>query len=178
MTKDIKKSVWRNAFNDLDENGDEIPQSKKIKSDSAINKGRANRHKAKDPDFLKKVQEGIQQRNNSSQYQEKMEKIYKDPNFQKKRLQRIKETSVDPEYQKKRKEGINRFQNDKERKKQWIDNVNASRHLTVEKTKKPIQTPNGIFPSLKEAAEFYGIKNTSLRDRMKHHPDKYYYIKK
>jgi hypothetical protein len=42
--------------------------------------------------------------------------------------------------------------------------------------KKKIKTPFGVFESRKQAAEKLGIKAPSLGDRMKRHPQEYYYI--
>jgi hypothetical protein len=39
-----------------------------------------------------------------------------------------------------------------------------------------IQTPDGVFPSRKAAAEFYKIHPTAVNRRIKSHPDQYYYI--
>ena len=38
MNKDIREEIWRNAFNNLDENGDPIVQPRKIKSDGEVNR--------------------------------------------------------------------------------------------------------------------------------------------
>lgn len=39
-----------------------------------------------------------------------------------------------------------------------------------------IQTPDGVFNSRKEAAEYYGVHSTTMNTRMKNHPTEYYYI--
>lgn len=44
------------------------------------------------------------------------------------------------------------------------------------KNAKLIMTPDGEFPSLTKAAEFYGITKGSMSTRMKYYPEKYYYI--
>jgi hypothetical protein len=53
--KDIRKQVWDRAFDNLDENGDPIIQSRKIKSDGKISLIESNKRKAKDPKFLQKM---------------------------------------------------------------------------------------------------------------------------
>lgn len=45
------------------------------------------------------------------------------------------------------------------------------------KQQNKLQTPDGIFNSRKEAAEYYGLKcPTGINTRMKNHPELYYYI--
>lgn len=41
---------------------------------------------------------------------------------------------------------------------------------------KKVQTPNGIFDNVNEAAKFYQITSAAIRHRIKIQPDKYYYI--
>lgn len=40
-----------------------------------------------------------------------------------------------------------------------------------------IHTPDGVFPSRKAAAEFYGIHPTSMNKRLSNDPENYYYTK-
>ncbi len=42
----------------------------------------------------------------------------------------------------------------------------------------PIQTPDGVFGSISEAARFYKIRPASMRDRIDKHPEKYQRISK
>ncbi|MDB4337142.1 hypothetical protein N9991_00170 [bacterium] len=44
------------------------------------------------------------------------------------------------------------------------------------KNAKPIMTPDGEFPSLTKASEFYGITKGSMKTRMSYYPENYYYI--
>jgi hypothetical protein len=52
--KDIQKSVWDRAFDDLDEEGNKIEQSSKIKSDQKVNIARANRIRSQNPEMEEK----------------------------------------------------------------------------------------------------------------------------
>lgn len=68
--KDIQKSVWDRAFDDLDENGDPIEKPRTIKSDASVNRARANRIKAQDPKWLEKVKEAGENLKNNPEWQE------------------------------------------------------------------------------------------------------------
>ena len=47
------------------------------------------------------------------------------------------------------------------------------------RTRKPIQTPDGIFESRRAAAEHYGFKDpTRINGKIKRFPDEWYYINK
>lgn len=56
-----------------------------------------------------------------------------------------------------------------------LRNSNKLKEATAKQTNQ-IQTPDGIFPSRKAAAEFYKIDPTAINRRIKSHPDQYYYI--
>jgi hypothetical protein len=60
----------------------------------------------------------------------------------------------------------------------WYQKNLKAREQASKSCKKPIMTPNGVFPGLKDAAKHYGIAVGTLQTRMKNHPDKYYYITK
>jgi len=59
-------------------------------------------------------------------------------------------------------------------------NVKSQRQNRIsnppKKKGKKIMTPDGLFPTRKDAALFYNIKATSLGDRMKRYPNLYYYL--
>jgi hypothetical protein len=58
------------------------------------------------------------------------------------------------------------------------DNVRKATHKenTAEARNKRINTPAGIFNSLKEASEHYKVKNTTLGYRLKRYPTQYFYV--
>jgi hypothetical protein len=55
--KDIQKSVWDRAFDNLDEEGNLIEKPNKIKSDRAVNIARASRIRSLNPEWQKNVAE-------------------------------------------------------------------------------------------------------------------------
>jgi len=59
------------------------------------------------------------------------------------------------------------WDNNSERRRKAYQNVNDP---------KQIQTPHGVFPSLTAASKFYNINISSMHQRKRDHPDKYYYI--
>jgi hypothetical protein len=75
-----------------------------------------------------------------------------------------KDKRLDPAHIKKHQEAVNkRTQNPEWRKKQT-------------ERSKPMVTPDGIFKSRKDAAEFYQVKTPVMNSRMNRYPDQYYYI--
>jgi len=60
-----------------------------------------------------------------------------------------------------------------------ISNALKESDIVKEKAAKrvnKIQTPDGVFNSRKEAAEFYRVHPTTINTKLKNHPDKFYYI--
>jgi len=89
-------------------------------------------------------------------------------------LETIKQRNDDPNYQNKLKEGIAKRTSDPN----WLEkNRKAS-----EKKFKKIQTPEGLFNSVKDAIDYYNILRNSkyseswLLDQRKKHPDKFYIV--
>lgn len=76
--KDIQSNIWRNAFNDLDENGDPIAQPRKIKSDTSVAISRNNKISWRNPEIRQRRSEGIQKTKieNGCLSKEEKHKIY------------------------------------------------------------------------------------------------------
>jgi hypothetical protein len=147
----------------------------------------ASREKAKDPKYLEKLRSAQQ-------------KLRNDPTNKEKRLEVGKKVASDPTWQKnqliaaqKRRETgqyVKMGESNKERAKtpEWIeanlrgqkkrkDRPDWKEHC-LEKAQakcKPMQTPLGVFPSKKSAAETLKI---DISFAMKHKPTLYYYITK
>jgi hypothetical protein len=52
------------------------------------------------------------------------------------------------------------------------------RIVTVEKRKIPVQTPNGKFNSILEAANYYSVHPSTILKRIKNHSTEYYRLEK
>jgi hypothetical protein len=165
--KDIKTDIWRNAFNDLDENGDIIPTSKKIKTDSDINRGRSNRLKAKDPEFQKKRMEGWSKVINSEEWRksakERGEERKSNLKLKKQQSEWINNLNKDEELKKIRHNSIRETWSKEEKR---LDHSNVMKELykknpeiakkRANKRKIPLISDQGeIFSYRGEAAEYY-----------------------
>ena len=186
--KDIQKSVWDRAFDNLDEEGNPINEPRKIKSDSNVNRGRANRLKANSPEIKQKLSESIKESydeslrkkrsvesskymkewiknpNNKKKVDERNKNQINDPFYKEKLAIGIAKREADPAYQENRKKALeNRSKNDK-----WKNNVRtAQQNRSPEHIKNsfrsnayPIVTPDGVFEGLVDAHEKYNkIRN-------------------
>ena len=146
------------------------------RTDHQVAVARANRLKAQDPEWRKKQKAAVQLRNQSKKYQEKIQSVYNDADWQKRRLKAIKDNAADESYQQRRQEGTERFNNDPIRKAKWKQNLEAKRDIISAKKKKRMQTPDGVFNGMVDVAAFYGITKSSVQSRMNTRPDRYYYI--
>lgn len=70
--KDIQKSVWDRAFDDLDEEGNFIEQPRKIKSDQKVNIARANRIRSKNPEMEEKRKKALAKVVLTAEYKKKL----------------------------------------------------------------------------------------------------------
>jgi hypothetical protein len=142
-----------------------------------VNAETAARNKllAQDPTWRALVKAGVERRNSDPIYKKIMEDMYSSEEYKFLRRSIGKQLKEDAEWQKKHNEGIQNFLNDKEKVKVWKQNVEAKRHLTTEAKYKSYTTPDGVFPSLMEAAKFYSISGPSLKSRAKFKPDQYYF---
>ena len=166
--KDIQKSVWDRAFDDLDEDGNFIEKPRLIKSDASVNKGRANKLKALNPEFQKKriealskvwntnewklsqAQRGINRRNNPKLKEEQSKLMTQqnlDPKKKDKRVKAMKDAWSDPALQQKQSENMKSFWNKPE-------NIEKSKLAGLKRAIK-IMTPVGQFDSRGQAAEYY-----------------------
>lgn len=66
--------------------------------------------------------------------------------------------------------------NKKDQIKKYEHTENCKKHKL--KIQKPIKTPDGVFPSIKDASIFYEVKPPSIHFKLKRYPDQYYYITK
>jgi len=121
--------------------------------------------------------DAVKARSASKEYQEKLTKYLSSDHYKKSRKEWSQRAKTDKQYKKRRRQGIDNFLNDPDRYNEWRKNLEAAKDRIIRAKYKPMQTPDGIFESLKAAAAHYGIHVSSMRDRMKHNPDKYYYIK-
>lgn len=75
MHNDIRKNIWRNAFIELDEEGEIIEQPRKILSDGKVSRARANRLKAKNNNFRSNCSAGQAQTWNSEKGLKRRKKL-------------------------------------------------------------------------------------------------------
>lgn len=82
---------------------------------------------------------------------------------------RNKQLHKDPEFRKAWEKGM------KNRNMQSEKVLETNKRLGNARRRK-LQTPDGLFESMKIAAEFYGINLSTMSERIRKHPDKYQYI--
>jgi len=191
--------VWRNAFNDLDENGDVKPQPRKIKSDSRVNRGRANRLKAQNPEFQENRLKKLEEVRNTDTYKQidkkAREKRWSNPDEIKKQSQLMTEQNFDPKKKQKRVSAMKKAWQDpnlqksqsEKSKEIWSKPENkAKRQAHGLKCSKPIMTPKGEFQTVGKAAEYFclewGLKQSGSVSRIKKYIElkkaNWFYIKK
>jgi hypothetical protein len=124
------------------------------------------------PEYQKNYSEAMKKLQQNEEYKknqkEASDKFRNDPVFKEKKRKEMTANSLDPEFQKKRIEGHKKALSNPS----WIENVRKARL----KSRKKIQTPDGIFESRKLAAEFYKIDPSQINSRIKKWPDQYFYI--
>jgi hypothetical protein len=159
--KDIQKSVWDRAFDDLDEEGNLIEQSRKIKSDYAVNVARANRIRSKDPVKEKKRKEKLFEVMATDEYKEKLKGhpawnkgISMEDSVKEKISKKLKGKQF-PD-----RKGVP-LTKDHKSKISKANTGHTHSDQTKEKLSKNISkrliTDDGVFFSRNEAAKFYGV---------------------
>lgn len=142
--------------------------------DGNARRGYANLLKAQDPQIRQRQKQGSQKRSKNLDY---IKKLQSSCDKEQKRLTSL-ELHKNLEFKKNHSNGIQNMLNDPVRKAEWRKNVEAKRKNTVSAKWKPLQTPDGVFKSKKDAAEYYGITVSSLGGRIKHNPKLYFLITK
>lgn len=134
----------------------------------------ANREKANDPNFIKKLSDKISQsyidnpelieRRRISSKNYMMKKIL-DPEYKEFIKNRNKTQVNDPAYKNALAKGIEKRNSNTD----FIKKVTS-------RPKKPLVTPDGIFPCRNDAAKFYKFDPAYINTKMKKFPEQYYYI--
>jgi len=117
-----------------------------------------------DPEFVEKMKAFYSSPEQIEKHTKQVREVAKRSDWKEKVKILNKEKRKNSEHIKRHQEAIDKRTQDPEwRKKQ------AQRS-------KPLVTPNGIFPSRKDAAAFYQVQTPVMNDRMKRYPNEYYYI--
>ena len=153
--KDIQKSVWDRAFDDLDEEGNPIEKPRAIKSDQAVNVARSNRLMTQTPEWKKANERGLAKRkelyNLSELAKETAKKRYNFPGGEQRKLEVL---------------------NNAKKTMSTHPNLIASRKKRSLETSREISTPFGIFPSYNEANKSIPV---DIGKKMITMPHLYYY---
>jgi hypothetical protein len=175
--KDIQKSVWDRAFDDLDEEGNPIEQSRKIKTDGEVNRNRSNRLRLINPILEKQRIEALQEVMKTTEWKEKQKengaiissKYISDMDKRKKAL---KEGWNKPGVREAKSLSAKEAANRPEVKEK------ALKHI-LERAKKqmvPIVTREGIFSCAQEWATFVKKDKAMFGYWAKKFPNEYYRI--
>ena len=183
MKKDILKQVWDRAFDDLDENGDNIVKSRKIKTDQAVSVARANR-------LTKKTKESIEVQT------KKNRKLAQDPNWLEKNSKKNKKLSRSNDWLQATQSGSNK-RKDKgaaliaQGREDEFRKLFGIKDQHTEKTKKkmsesakqrwakkmkPLYCEGKKYVNIYAASEALGIHKDTVSYRIKTKPKEYYYI--
>jgi hypothetical protein len=139
-----------------------------------------NKRKAQDPEWIKKVSEKNREQSQDPNWKESQQNGCKEFwNSEEGRNIRSKQQKLNWQ--------LNRDSMQKALKDRYADgNLNKKISDTLKNSNackengkrnmKPLVTPNGMFASRKEAANFYKIHSTSINQRIKNYPTLYYYI--
>ncbi len=171
--KNIREEVWRNAFINLDDEGNISDHSKKIKSDSSVNRSRAIKLLISTPEWLEQTQLRNKEKANN-------------PSYIKKLSESQKKLNSDEEYKSRRlAANAKGFTEEVTARMSAIQKEICNRpeikKARSEARKKPIHTPLGDFPSLGEAGIYY-TENGTVNARKKilrwlyTRPNDFYYI--
>lgn len=162
ITPDLMKDIFTEEVVEI------LPSNRNIK------KGVANLKKSQDPNVRIRQKKGAQARSSKESYRKKLQ----DSSNRELARENSNELHQQEWFRSKFLKGVKDRLNDPERYQAWRNNVEAKRENTTRAKYKPMQTPDGVFKSLRDAAAHYCIHVSSMRDRMKHNKNKYYYISK
>jgi hypothetical protein len=189
--KDIQKLVWDRAFDDLDEDGNFIEKPRLIKSDALVNKGRANKLKALNPEYRKNLSNGLKGVKKHSEFGSKVsastkgkpksEKAKANMKISAKNKPPVKEETKlklslankgKPKFSEEQKQKMSQLRLGKPRSEETTLKIreNAKRNI------KPLITPNGPMRSRRDVANFYNIDITTLGSWLHKKPNEFYYI--
>jgi hypothetical protein len=142
--------------------GIDLPSDEEIKRQTAIE--RATETKRNNPHYKEIIAEANRKKAQTAEFRENVKSG-------------IKKKWEDPKYIAKSVEGqIKRMSSLNASGKLLDHNRSEKMRGIVQKThSKPFTIPEGNFPSITAAAKHLGITDSSLKDRMKGHPEKYYF---
>lgn len=188
--KDIQKSVWDRAFDDLDENGDPIEKPRTIKSDGYVNRNRANRLKANNPEYRANLSKGIKgvkkhsghgaKVSASSKGKPKSEK-HKEaikigaknrPPVKKETGEKIRLALTGRKHTEESKIKMSKLKLGVPRSEETTNKIreNAKRNI------KPLITPDGPMRSRRDVATHYNVDITTIGTWLHKKSDQFYYI--
>lgn len=134
-----------------------------------------------------KRKQAVKQASEEGKFSDGQKRRYQNPNERLKTANSIKKSWQDPESNKRRNQAAQtkwsdelKAQASESHIKQWDDEEKRRKHsLTMSAIRtRPINTPEGAFVSVKEAALHYGISTATISYRIRKYPTKYYYITK
>jgi len=115
------------------------------------------------------------------EYVERMRAFYSSPEQIEKHTKQVREVALRKDWREK----VEKLNRDKRKNPFHIEKHQSAvdkrtqdpewRRKQAERAK-PMITPDGIFASRKEAAEFYQVKTPAMNFKIKKYPDQYYYI--
>jgi hypothetical protein len=189
--KDIQKSVWDRAFDDLDEEGNKIELPRKIKSDCKVNVARNNRLRALDPAWGKKISQankGIKKHSEfgakvsaankgklkSEKHKENLRLSYKNrpPITDETRLKISIANKGKPKFTDEQKRKMSELKIGKPRSEETRIKIKESKKCLI----KPLITPDGPMRSRKDAAEYYQVDVTTVGTWLKKKSTEFYFI--
>jgi hypothetical protein len=188
--KDIQKSVWDRAFDDLDEEGNLIEKPRTIKSDGYVNRNRANRLKANNPEYKSNLSKALKGKKKHSEHGAKVSASSKGkpkseeakanmkiaarnkPPVKKETGEKIKLALTGRKHTKESKIKMSKLKLGVPRSEETTNKIreNAKRNI------KPLITPDGPMRSRRDAATYYNVDITTIGTWLHKKSDQYYYI--
>lgn len=188
--KDIQKSVWDRAFDDLDEEGNLIEKPRTIKSDGYVNRNRANRLKANNPEYranLSKGLKGIKKHSGhgakvsasskgkpkSEKAKEAMRRSAKNrPPVKKETAEKISQSNKGKTRSEETKQKIRELKLGKPRSEETKQKIIQAKKSKI----KPMMTPNGAFRCRRDVCAYYQVNITTVGTWIHKKSDQFYYI--
>jgi hypothetical protein len=183
--------VWRNAFNDLDEDGNPVKQPRKIKSDGYVNRNRANRLKAQNPEYRANLSKGLKGVKKHSEFGAKVSASSKGKpkSEEAKANMKIAAKNKPPVKEETRlklsiaHKGKPKF-NDEQKRKMSESKLGKTRseetRIKIKESKKckikPLMTLDGPMRSRRDAATFYNVDITTIGTWLHKKSEQFYYI--
>jgi hypothetical protein len=189
--KDIQKSVWDRAFDNLDEEGNPIEHPRKIKTDGYVNRNRANRLKANSPEYRANLSKGLKGVKKHSEFGAKVSASSKGKSKSEEAKANMKiaaknkppvkkETGLKISQANKGKPKFNEEQKQKMREAKLGKARSEETRIKIKESKKiqikPLITPDGPMRSRRDAATFYNVDITTIGTWLHKKSDQFYYI--